>query len=253
MIAIVFAAGVGSRLKPFTDFHPKALAPVGGVPALVRVTDKLRAAGARRIIVNIHHFPDQIRKCLESLPYASDIEISDESDRLLDTAGALAKIWRENDTVRTADSDEPIVIHNADIVTDFDIRRMIDAGTSAGADATILVDPGRNSSRRFLFDSVMRLRGWVNETKNIILPQGLETSGLMKAAFGGVHVITPRVVEAISRSLGAVVEPQSITPWYIANAGQFKIVGYTPPGQFRWHDIGTPEKLAAADADFLQN
>lgn len=253
MIAIVFAAGIGSRLKPFTDCHPKALAPVGGVPALVRVTDKLRAAGARRIIVNIHHFPEQIRACLDALPYSADVEISDESDLLLDTAGALAKIWRENDTVRTADCDEPIVIHNADIVTDFDIRQMIDAGANAGADATILVDPGRNSSRRFLFDSSMRLRGWWNETKNIVLPQGLETSGLTKAAFGGVHVVTKRVLKAVSDSQGAVLEPQSITPWYIANAAQFKIVGYPPPGKFRWHDIGTPEKLAAADADFSQN
>ena len=105
MIAIVFAAGIGSRLKPFTDHHPKALAPVGGVPALVRVTDKLRAAGARRIIVNVHHFPEQIRACLRALPYSADVEISDESDRLLDTAGELAKIWRQNTTVQAVDCD----------------------------------------------------------------------------------------------------------------------------------------------------
>lgn len=253
MIAIVFAAGIGSRLKPFTDHHPKALAPVGGVPALVRVTDKLRAAGARRIIVNIHHFPEQIRACLRALPYSADVEISDESDRLLDTAGALAKIWRENATVKAADCDEPIVVHNADIVTDFDIRQMIEAGTSAGADATILVDPCRNSTRRFLFDGAMRLKGWLNETNNVILPQGLEPSGLSKAAFGGVHVVTKRVMKAVSDSCGAVLEPQSITPWYIANADRFRIVGYTPAGNFRWHDIGTPDKLAAAEADFSQN
>ena len=114
MIGIIFAAGIGSRLKPFTDSHPKALAPLGGEPILVHVARKLLNAGARRLIVNVHHFPDQIIAELRRRPFAELVEISDESDLLLDTGGALAKIGAQSNVFASAGDDEPIIVHNAD-------------------------------------------------------------------------------------------------------------------------------------------
>ncbi len=250
MIGIIFAAGIGSRLKPFTDRHPKALAPVAGVPALIRVADKLRDAGARKIIVNVHHFAGQVRECLAHLPYACDIEISDESDLLLDTGGALAAMWRNGEVLRQAPADEDVVVHNADIITDFDIGEFCAARHRSGADAAILVDSARKSMRQFLFDSEMYLRGWENIPKEIVRPAGLNTSGLHEACFGGVHVLSPAFIASLAASAPLPLAPFSIVDVYLDICSSKKIYGYTPATPFRWHDIGTPEKLHAADLAF---
>ena len=250
MIAIIFAAGIGSRLKPFTDSHPKALAPVAGVPALVRVADKLRAAGARKIIVNVHHFADQVRTCLSTLPYAVDIEVSDETDLLLDTGGALVAMWRRGEVLRSAPEDEDVVVHNADIITDFDINAFCRARHQSAADVAILVDPARKSTRRFLFDGEKYLRGWENIPKGIVRPAGLDTNGLTEASFGGVHVITPAFIASMAESAPEPLAPFSIVDTYLNECSHTKILGYTPSESFRWHDIGTPEKLQAADLAF---
>lgn len=243
MTGIIFAAGIGSRLKPFTDFHPKALAPVGGVPNVVNVARKLLTAGAGTLIVNIHHFPEQIVECLSQTEFADKVIFSDESERLLDTGGALAKIAREHPEALRDD----VMVHNADIYTDFDIRLMVDAHRKAGADATVLVDPHRDSSRYFLFDSEKRLHGWTNVAKGIVKPATLDTEGLTKAAFGGVHVISPRFMRMLGETPPGV--PFSITDTYIDKCGGDYISGFTPARKYRWHDIGTTEKLAAANAD----
>lgn len=251
MIAIIFAAGIGSRLKPFTDFHPKALAPLGGKPALVRVADKMIDAGARRIIVNVHHFPQQIIECLNSLPYADRIEISDESALLLDTGGALVKIARESETFAAAESHEPIVVHNADIYTDFPVGEMTAAFEIYGADAAILVNPRRKSTRHFLFSTNGRLRGWENTAKGIVRPCNLEDiPALTSAAFGGVHVLCRHTIEKISDTAPETPTPFSITDWYIDNCAQTDIRAFAPINNYNWHDIGTPEKLEAAQACF---
>ncbi|MDE6612340.1 MAG: NTP transferase domain-containing protein, partial [Muribaculaceae bacterium] len=96
MTGIIFAAGIGTRLKPFTDSHPKALAEIHGTPALVGVARKLLKAGADRLIINIHHFPNQIVECVAGQDFSALVTFSDESDRLLDTGGGLAKIVTEH-------------------------------------------------------------------------------------------------------------------------------------------------------------
>ena len=251
MIAIIFAAGIGSRLKPFTVFHPKALAPLGNKPALVRVAEKMADAGARRIIVNVHHFPQQIIDCLSALPFADIIEISDESALLLDTGGALVKIAGESHSFASASDHEPFVVHNADIYTDFPIKDMMYAFETSGSDATILVDPERHSTRHFLFDSHGNLCGWENTAKGLLKPADLkDASGLTAAAFGGVHVLSKRTIEALGNSSPAVLSPFSITDWYIDNCNRIVIKAFTPAENYNWHDIGTPEKLEAAQACF---
>ncbi|MDE6126575.1 MAG: NTP transferase domain-containing protein, partial [Muribaculaceae bacterium] len=133
MKGMIFAAGVGSRLRPFTDEHPKALAPVGGIPMLRRVIEKMTEAGISRIVVNVHHFPQQIVSYLEENDnFGADISVSDESAELLDTGGGLLHARR------FLDGDEPVLVHNADILTDFDISRMARAHSDSGALATLL-------------------------------------------------------------------------------------------------------------------
>ncbi len=250
MKAIVFAAGVGSRLKPFTDFHPKALAPLGGVPVLGRVLGKLAAAGADAAVVNIHHFPNQIRQYLDCNDFGLHVEISDESSLLLDTAGALAKIVRESETIADMGDKEEIILHNADIFTDFRISAMLDRHRAADADATLLVDSTRVSSRAFLFDHDGRLRGWRNTSAGITRPSGLKTDSLIPAAFGGVHIINRYVLDRVSSFVGSILRPCSIVDFYVGNCGELNIRNFTPSEPYSWHDIGTAERLAAAEAEF---
>ncbi len=242
MIGVIFAAGIGSRLKPFTDFHPKALAEVGGVPIVVRVARKLLDAGAGRLIINLHHFPEQIVDCISRQDFADKVTFSDESELLLDTGGGLAKIQRE----LLRDNTEPVVVHNADILTDFSLTDMLGQHLDWNADATILSDPSRNSSRHFLFDAGNRLKGWENTAKGIVKPETLNPDGLKAAAFGGVHILSSSTLKAIAEMPADI--PFSITDWYIEHCDKINIQGYTPAEHYMWHDIGTPEKLAAANA-----
>ncbi len=162
MKAIVFAAGIGTRLRPFTQHHPKALAPIGATTALGLVVEKIIKAGADGIVINVHHFAEQVREWLSSRNYDVDIEISDESDLLLDTGGGLAKIYRQSSIITAMPDSEAILIHNADIITDFPISEMLTA--CKDVDGVILADPKRNTARKFLFDHNNWLRGWCNNT-----------------------------------------------------------------------------------------
>lgn len=247
--AMIFAAGIGSRLKPFTDSHPKALARVGGVPALQRVIEKLRdEAGITYMVVNVHHFANQVVDFLEqNRNFGVEIKISDESDCLLDTGGGLLKAQQLLDL---SDSDA-VVLHNADILTDFPIAPMIDFHRAQCANATLMVSP-RQSSRVFRFDSGMNLAGWQNLKTGECRPvYAGELANSRALAFGGVHVVSPSVfnrLESYSRTIGSDVF--SITPFYIDAIGHLAIKGYCPASVFRWFDIGTPEKLAAAEKEF---
>lgn len=249
MIAIIFAAGIGSRLKPFTDHHPKAIAPVAGIPAIVRTASRLVEAGARKLIVNVHHYPQQVIDCIMAQNFSNIVEISDESDLLLDTGGAIAKIYRDGKLDDVA-QDEPIVIHNADIVTTLDLRSFIKA--HSGKHISILVDPKRKSTRHFLFDAENKLRGWENIQSGAIKPQNLDTTGLFPAAFGGVHIIDKYAAGLISESAPNPLSPFSIANWYIDNCKKIDINAYIQCAPYLWHDIGTIEKLEAASASFSE-
>lgn len=249
MRAIVFAAGVGSRMKPWTDSHPKALAPVGGVPMLQLVIEKLKAVGVDALVVNVHHFPDQIKQFLNNnANFGIDIEISDESDCLLETGGALAKIHRESSIIRNAAPNEVIIVHNADILTDFPIIEIAEKLTDN--EAALLIDPKRESSRRFLFDHCGRLRGWTNLTSGLVKPAGLNTDGLRMGAFGGVHALSKRTLSDISLYCGDELHPFGIVDFYIDVCSETPICAYVPREPYRWFDIGTAAKLEAAEKSF---
>lgn len=250
MKALIFAAGIGSRLKPFTYNHPKALAPVNGVPMLQRVIDKLAAAGVGEIVVNVHHFADQIEDFLRANNnFGLNITISDERSLLLDTGGGLLKavdLLFDNDN-------EPVILHNADILTDFPIDEMLSQHLATDADATLLVAP-RKSSRQLLFDSENSLKGWHNVATGEFRPEITqeEAAKLTPLAFGGVHIVNRSILEPLrdyaARNGGNAF---SITSFYLSASGFLTIKGFTPVKPFRWHDIGTPDKLAAAEQSLI--
>lgn len=242
MKAMIFAAGVGSRLKPFTLNHPKAMAPVGGKPVLERVIDRLVAAGADSLVVNVHHFSEQIVDFLQSKDFGVSVQVSDESDLLLDTGGGILKARP------MLDGAEPFVVHNADIVSNLDIRDMYLNHVQSGADVTLLATE-RVTSRYLFFDKKTRLLvGWCNEKNGECRPAGFtpDTQTMYKLAFGGAHIISPTVFDVL-QSYKPIGMPFSITPFYVDSINKLKIQFYTPGQGFKWCDIGTPETLERAN------
>ena len=154
--AMIFAAGLGTRLKPLTDTMPKALVPVAGQPLLWHVAMKLRAAGFERIVVNVHHFASQIVDYLKANGnFGLDIRISDETGGLLETGGGIKK------ALPLFDPSAPILIHNVDILSNVDLNALYHLACEDGADALLLVSR-RKTKRYLLFNDDHVLQGWTN-------------------------------------------------------------------------------------------
>lgn len=242
MNALVFAAGLGTRLKPWTDSHPKALVPVGGVEMLERVLRKLEKTGMfSRVVVNVHHFAEQVTEFLANREYGFQILISDERKKLLDTGGGTAVVI---DLLK--DLGEPLLIHNADILTDFPPEDMILDFTDSEADATLLCDE-RDTSRKILFDEDSKMVGWINLSTEE--KKGVLNSFATKAlAFGGVHILGSRAQNLLLQYFFNQPSPAfGIMQFYIDNCHLLNIRAFTPQKPYRWHDIGSPEKLCAAE------
>ena len=199
--AMIFAAGLGTRLKPLTDTMPKALVRVGGQPLLWHVIQKLKASGYERLVVNVHHFAEQIVDYLKANDnFGLDISISDETSGLLETGGGIKK------ALPLFDPSEPILIHNVDILSNLDLTGglspVCEAGEAHGdcplcesnPDALLLVSQ-RKTKRYLLFDDEMILDGWMNiETGEVRSPYpALDPTGLKRLAFSGIHIIWPRI------------------------------------------------------------
>lgn len=252
MKAMIFAAGLGTRLKPFTDNHPKALAEVGGTPMLGHVINRLKRAGVREIVVNVHHFAQQIVDYIEANDnFGLTIHISDESDLLLDTGGGIlaARQW--------LDGDRPFIVHNADILTDVDLNTMLGFHSTNRADASLLT-AYRKTSRYLLFDSFDNLKGWKNITTGEFKPAGLtSTEGLQPLAFGGVHIISPGIFDRLERfavtNCGGIHSAFSIIPFYIGSCSSIAVKSFRPAeSSYRWHDIGKTQSLVEANEDFAR-
>ncbi len=242
MKALIFAAGLGTRLKPFTREHPKALVPIGGAPMLERVIEKLKNAGITEMVVNVHHFSSQIVDFLRANNnFGVNIHISDESALLLDTGGGILKARQWLD-------DAPFLVHNADILTDFPTEEMIQQHLSGKADITLLT-ASRSTSRYLLFDKNARMQGWENIKTGEVKPAGLSASNLEPLAFGGVHIMSLSVFPALEdyrQREGS--EVFSIMPFYIDACRNLDIRSYQPSRPYKWFDVGNPEKLAQAEA-----
>lgn len=241
MKAMIFAAGLGSRLKPLTDTMPKALVPVAGCPMLEHVILKLKASGFTEIVINIHHFGEQIIDFLKTNnDFGLTIHISDERDRLLDTGGGIrkARLFFEN-------SGEPFLVHNVDILSDMNLKELYDFHMQSGSVATLLASR-RTTSHYLLFDTERKLRGWINKDTGQVKPEGFhyDESLYREYAFSGIHVFSPAVFRLMEapRWEGKF----SIMDFYLATCGQTDYSGYLAE-KLELIDIGKPETLARAE------
>ncbi|MFZ1799305.1 MAG: NDP-sugar synthase [Chitinophagaceae bacterium] len=238
MKAMLLAAGLGTRLKPFTDEHPKALARVNGKSLLQRNIVYLQLFGIHEVVVNVHHFAKQITGEIKKYNgWGSDIEISDETDAVLETGGGLK---RAKDYFK---HENHFVLMNVDVLTDLDLNKMISAHKKNKPLAT-LATTSRNSSRVLLFNDANYLCGWKNvKTGDTKIPQTAET--LIEKAFSGIHVIDHAIFELL-RQDGKF----SIIDAYLDFCKSQKIMSFDHSGG-KFKDVGTAESVLEAEKMFL--
>lgn len=236
MKAMIFAAGLGTRLHPLTLTRPKAMVEVNGKPLLYHVLMKLKQSGFDDILVNVHHFSDQIINYLNNNDFGVTIHISDETDKLLDTGGGIKK------AADLFNVSEPILIHNVDIFSNANLQELYQTHITSKADATLLIST-RKSSRNLLFDDNLRLSGWLNtntqETKPATLPQPIET--LQHYAFSGIHVISPSLI----RQMDNYPDQFPIIDFYLNEMNKYSIKGKVN-NELRLIDVGKIENLEEA-------
>ncbi len=226
MKAMILAAGLGTRLRPFTLSHPKALFEVNGITLLEQAITYLKKYHYHNIIINVHHFAEQIIEFLRSNNnFGVNLTISDESDLLLDTGGAIKKAaW-------FFDDDEPFLVYNVDIITDLDLNELRAYHFANGALATLAVRK-RLSSRYLLFDDNKHLCGWRNVTRGkeiIIRP----SSQLTPLAFSGVQILSPGILSYLPEE-----QVFSLTDYYLQLAAQNIAVTYYDHSDGFWRDVG---------------
>lgn len=243
MKAMVFAAGLGTRLRPLTDTMPKALVPLGGETLLSMVAGRLVGAGVDSMVVNVHHFADMVAGYIrEKNGFGVHVDISFERDRPLDTGGGMRHAGK---FLRGCGH---FLVHNVDILSDLDIGEFV-ACARPDALATLVVS-GRESPRQLLFDTDMRLVGWTDvRTGELRSPfPGLDPDKCLRRAFAGIHYVSDGVFAAMD----ALGEPEvfSIIGFYLAAAARYPVYGYEPR-HLRVLDIGKPEALAEARKLFL--
>lgn len=188
MKAFILAAGLGTRLKPWTNKHPKALVPVGGVPMLARVIDRLREECFDDIIINVHHFADQIIDFLNNNDFNVKIRISDESMELLDTGGGLLKVLNNY-----CDETEPVLVHNVDILSNAPLRLIMEKHLNCGNDIS-LVTSQRRSTRKLIFNNNSELIGWHNLVTDEYKPSSFRPLlSATEASFSGIYVVNALV------------------------------------------------------------
>ena len=234
--ALIFAAGKGTRLKPFTDSHPKALALVNDVPLLERNIKYLQSFGVTEFVVNVHHFGEQIVEFLEqNNHFGSKIDISDEKNELLETGGGLlfAQKYLENE--------ENFLIMNADILTDLNIHELVKFHETHLPLATLAVSD-RNSSRKLFFNSEMVLKGWMNKNSGETKMAELNNA-FKELAFSGIHCINSSFFDKMKRR-----GKFSIMEEFLDLMFENKILGFQH--EARLIDVGRPESVIEAEKYF---
>ncbi|MEI8279332.1 MAG: nucleotidyltransferase family protein [Bacteroidota bacterium] len=233
MKAMLFAAGLGTRLKPFTDHHPKALAEVNGKTLLEHNLRYLQRFGITEVVVNVHHFADQIEAVLyENSDFGSTVAISDERDAVLETGGGLQKAsW-------FFEGDEPFVVMNVDVLSNLDLDRMIEAHVASEAMGTLAVMK-RDSGRQLLFDEHMLLCAWANNNTGE-LKISREVLSMFPFAFSGIQVLSPALFKDMP-----FTGKFSMIDVYLHLAKSHPIKGYDHTGNV-FIDVGKPESLEQA-------
>jgi NDP-sugar pyrophosphorylase family protein len=254
---MILAAGLGTRLRPLTDTRPKALVEINGRTLLEITLTRLRVFGISEVIINVHHFADQVIDYLKShKDFGMRIEISRE-DILLDTGGGLKKAawFFLEDPARL---DEPFLLHNVDVLSTIDFALMLQFHKDRRALATLSVQ-ARETSRPLLFDDHLQLRGRRIADKDTLIPipphavisseaRNLSSTPLQSLAFSGIHLISPRLLPMLTEE-GIF----SIIPAYLRLAAQGQKILAFRADAYYWRDLGRPADLTQAAHDLQQN
>jgi N-acetyl-alpha-D-muramate 1-phosphate uridylyltransferase len=236
--AIIFAAGLGTRFKPWTDLHPKALALVNGKSLLQRNIEYLQQYGIKDVVVNIHHFPQQIIDAIKNNNgWGSNVVISDESNEVLETGGGLMKARH------LLESDQPFISVNVDILTNLDLNKLMAFHQQHKPLVTFGVS-NRKSSRVLLFDNDNRLCGWRN-TQTGEEKISINKPDLIAKAYSCVVIYQPEIFSLIKQR-----GKFSIMDSYLDLAAEHLILGYDHSGD-NLVDVGKPESVAVAEKLFL--
>lgn len=231
MKALILAAGLGTRLMPLTSTTPKALVKVNGMTLLEITVRKLAAAGFNEIIVNVHHHANQVIDFLNGflLP-GTYIAISDETEQLLDTGGAILKArW-------FLDGKEPFLVHNVDVISNTSLHQLHSDHINRRALATLSVME-RQTRRYFLFDRDLRLCGWTDTSTGEIQWADKPDLEVKKLAFSGIHMISPEIFNVLEEK-GRF----SVIDSYLKLASKYLIYGHVQDG-LTWFDLGKPEQI----------
>lgn len=237
MKAMIFSAGLGTRFKPWTDKHPKALAVIHKKTLLQRNIEYLQQFDITDVVINVHHFPDQVIKAIEkNKGWGSNIMISDESDVLLDTGGGLMK------AKELLSGDEAFLTINADILTELNIKHFLSFHQQQNSLISLAV-MNRKTSRYLLFNKYDRLIGWRNTTtgeeKMVI-----HAKDIFEKAYSGIALFEQEVFDLVNRT-----GKFSLIDMYLDLAEENKIAGYDHTGD-RFVDVGKPEGLTVAEQMF---
>jgi len=242
MKAMIFAAGLGTRLRPITNTIPKALVEVGGAPMLERTIKQLHeSAGIDSFVVNTHHFADKIEAFLkEKNNFGLNILLSHEEKEPLDTGGGIKK-------AAPLLGDGDFLVHNVDILTNIDYSRFLSRPRQDNL-ATLLVCEGLSSDRYLLFDDDLRLCGWTNiRTGEVKSPlPSFDPSKYHRLSFCGIHILSHKVL-TLMREEPLWGEKFSIVDFYLHYAAAFRIAAVLAPRDALITDIGTPAALAEAE------
>ena len=242
--AMILAAGLGTRLKTLTQDKPKALVPLNGKPLLQHCIENLIANGFHHIVINVHHFGDQIIDFVDSHYFDADIQISDERDLLMDTGGGIVKatpLFKES---------KAVLVHNVDIISDVNLGEMSQQFLDSGDDAWLLTQD-RETNRKLLFDEENQLEGWMNKAEqqykwvhdaNTALrqAQGPQLYDFKEMAFSGLHFFRSNLFAEFE------VKRSSVIDLYLYLAKTHRIVS-KPIQPDYWFDLGKPEQLEAAE------
>ena len=242
MKAIIFAAGLGTRLKPLTDTMPKALVPLAGKPLLQWQVEKLRDAGITDIIVNVHHFPDMIIDAVrKNQGWGCNITISDERDMLLDTGGGLKKALEIGNWKLEKES---ILACNVDILSNIDIKALITAYEQTGVSQLVVSE--RKTQRYLCFDEQDRLCGWTNIATGEVKPSefSIQHSEFRKLAFSGMQILSP---EILSRLDEMPQDKFSLIDFYLHLCEQNHTLMAFVPENYRMMDVGKIDQIEEAE------
>ena len=249
---MIFAAGLGTRLKPLTDTLPKALVPLAGKTLLQWQIEKLKAAGIRDIVVNIHHFPDMIINYLKDNDnFGCNIQVSDERDMLLETGGGLrkAEALLGSEVQEFRSSEEGILICNVDILSNIDIPTLLQAYNPN--EMGVVVVSERETQRYLLFNEENRLCGWTNiatgEVRGPISNTQYPISNTQKLAFSGMQVLNPRIFDCMDEVVKQKGEKFSLIDLYLSIAQKEILRAYIPEN-YRMMDVGKIDQISEAES-----